>query len=527
MKKFLRGLGIALMLFNGIGFVAILLNVGSLITGMEGSLLARILSVCLFFLMFGGLFLLGYKIWSKNRPSEEEVKEKAAKQDGSVRSTDDSGTVAETRTLGRVPFSDDKTAKKLPGADTTFYTVIANYLELPFHDGDRFFLFEEKDTADAFIAASERKNLHLRVLTPEVIKKELSEYLCCGYTGAVLKKTRGSIKIEQGDILLSQEELISHFNLPGMDQHGNITPALLKRMHNYLIQLDYTARKYESNPVPEHWQKHMQGYKGDVIRLLLEASLCLPSSKDASGKITFSILTAKMPNGDQWASLFTDQFAIARYTRKTPDSIVFPGLLSDVANDIRSGKLKDMKGIMINPGREEFRVTVEEIEEQKALRHATGSERVDANRISEVKTAVPSEKQKTAATSEKQMQGFFKGLLPGERPESSLYLSEPGAEDVPTKGFIGVGTLGGGYGWSYLYYDPFYRRFLKDEYGTGAVDDAETRYYGRTSYWPEELLQELAESKDPKAAAAAANIRKIIAENPGFAPDSPKEPEQS
>ena len=81
--------------------------------------------------------------------------------------------------------------------------------------------------------------------------------------------------------------------------------------------------------------------------------------------MTLSILTAVMPSGEKWAAVFTDAFAIRRYMRRAQQSIVLPGLVADVAKDIRSGKMRGIKGIMVNPRREEFKMTPEAIAKQE------------------------------------------------------------------------------------------------------------------------------------------------------------------
>ena len=64
-------------------------------------------------------------------------------------------------------------------------------------------------------------------------------------------------------------------------------------------------------------------------------------------------------------AVLTDAFAIRRYMHRVQQSIVLPGLVSDVAKDIRSGKMQGIKGIMVNPGREEFKMTPEAIAKQE------------------------------------------------------------------------------------------------------------------------------------------------------------------
>ena len=51
-----------------------------------------------------------------------------------------------------------------------------------------------------------------------------------------------------------------------------------------------------------------------------------------------------------------------------------------------------------------------------------------------------------------------------------------------------IATLGGGYGWSELYYSPADDQFYEDLYSCGAIDLAETRFEGRTDLTCEDTL---------------------------------------
>lgn len=265
----------------------------------------------------------------------------------------------------QVASGDEKAGDTLAGR--TLYTVIASYLELPFHDGDNFFLFEKEEEAQKFIEISGRRDLSIRELNKEIVRREIGEYLCCGYFGAVLKRDLRVITVSPKDRKMSAEELVREFELENLGSVGNILPMTCKKMHNYANQISYSQRKYgvDLGGASESWRKHLDDYAGEVIRHFLCASMCLPAEGDPAGKMTLSILTAVMPSGDKWATVFTDAFAIRRYMHRVQQSIVLPGLVSDVAKDIRSGKMQGIKGIMVNPGREEFKMTPEAIAKQE------------------------------------------------------------------------------------------------------------------------------------------------------------------
>ena len=122
--------------------------------------------------------------------------------------------------------------------------MIASYLELPFHDGDNFFLFEKEEEAQKFIEISGRRDLSIRELNKEIVRREIGEYLCCGYFGAVLKRDLRVITVSPKDRKMSAEELIREFELENLGSVGNILPMTCKKMHNYANQISYSQRKY-------------------------------------------------------------------------------------------------------------------------------------------------------------------------------------------------------------------------------------------------------------------------------------------
>ena len=338
------------MIFNGIAVFAVLSNIGSAI---RDNLLGAILLLLVF---FGALFYLGYRLYTGGGSKKKAT-----------------SSVQLSQGTPQAPPPDDPLAQRSkPDSHETvpihsLCTVIVSYLELPFHDGDCFFLFQSAEDANRFISLSGRNDLFVRTLLADYIKRELMEYLCCGYTGAVLKKDLSSIKICGADERIPSEELIRIYALP-MSSVGSVLPTAGKKMHNYLNQMSYTYRKYGTDPsaVPAFWQEHLNNFKAEPIRHLLCATLCLPAGQGNGKSLTFSIPTVSMPSGQKWAALFTDSFALSRYYRKPVNSIAFPNLLSDVARDLRSGRITDVAGLMINPGREEFKMTLDEITAQEA-----------------------------------------------------------------------------------------------------------------------------------------------------------------
>ena len=534
MKTFRKIVGLILMAFNGIGVVSIIGTADKFIRdGMFGMLIAMLL-------VFGALAFLGYKIYPSDRRNGHPKPAAAAEapdpaQDRADQDPAPAGTVEQRA----VPDSAESVVI------STACTVIANYLALPFHDGDRFFLFGKEADAVRFIQKSGRNDLSVRRLDNDIIKRELTEYLCCGYTGAVIKNNPASIGICQQDQLLSTEDLIREFDLAGLSTVGNIVPPAEKKMHLYLNQMSYTYRKYgaDMSAVPDSWRTHLKTFKDDVIRYLLCANLCLPRQQGDGDRMTISVLTVSMPSGQKWAAVFTDMFAIFRYTRKRPDSIVFPNLLSDVAKDIRTGRIRGVAGIMINPGREEFKMTVDEIAEQEQWLEGNPEMRrlffekvrlpADAKPEAADKSSPaahagaavshPAEAPEPAGEAWRKIdltkdrepapvtpgRGFFTGLLPDEKPfsEQDPVCAEPG-----TEGYTKLDVIGFPSRQSEYWYDPKYRRIVIDVYSAGSGTGGR-RYHGRKTILPLDLIDQFnqyPEDRNPEKTARIQRIQKII-----------------
>ena len=544
MKKFLKIIGGILMAFNGLAVAAFVGTADKFIKqGHLGSLI-------LLLAVYGALAYLGYRLYTlgerKSRPKSASVNARkgARLNDGHL-----DATPAEYPEQRAVPGSAETVRV------ATAYTVVANYLALPFHDGDNFFLFKSEDDAARFIRVSGRNDLSVRRLDSGVIERELVEYLCCGYTGAVIKNNLGFINICQQDQLLSTEDLIRDFRLTGLSTVGSIVPTAEKKMHLYLNQLSYTYRKYgaDMSAVPEHWKSHLKLFKDEVIRYLLCADLCLPTSQDKGSPLTFSVMTVSMPSGQKWAALFTDMFAIFRYMRKSPNSIVFPNLLSDIAKDIREGRITGVAGILINPGREEFKMTVDEIAEQEAWL----SEHPDIRRLyfekqrsltdAESKAATESAPavqtdataSRSANTPEEEApeptgeawrkidlregretkpvtpgRGFFMGLLPGEKPFSEHDAVDADENRPDTRGMTRLDTIGLTSRWSEYHYDPKYRRIVRDVYSTHSKT-GQRLYHGRKTILPLDLIDQYnqhPEDRNPEKVARIQRIQKIMSQ---------------
>ena len=245
----------------------------------------------------------------------------------------------------------------------TAWTIIAPYLDMPLHDGRDFFLFRSEADARAFVEPLQRPELIVRELRGAALSRMLAECVCCGYERAIIKNDLGVPGVAEVDEKLDATAFSIRFHVPPISRFGHALPQGLAKVHRCLTQLDYTRRRHGDN-VPDFWAKHLEDFKTEAVRYLAASSLCVPSKQDADGRRGFSIPAVRTASGHTFAAVFTDQLAIGHYMGPGFDSIVFPGLLSDLARQLREGRLGDAEAIMVNPGREEFRMTADEIEAQ-------------------------------------------------------------------------------------------------------------------------------------------------------------------
>ena len=83
----------------------------------------------------------------------------------------------------------------------------------------------------------------------------------------------------------------------------------------------------------------------------------MPAEKE-NENLHWLILHVQFANGKKFIGLFTDQWALNRYYRKQVLlSVVVPGLIRDIYDMIKDDD--KVSGIIINPGREEYIMTKE------------------------------------------------------------------------------------------------------------------------------------------------------------------------
>ncbi|MBR0085086.1 MAG: SseB family protein [Lachnospiraceae bacterium] len=403
----------------------------------------------------------------------------------------------------KIREANDKVKAYLASSEP-LYTPVMYRTNIAYHKAGIFYLFDDKEDAAEVMNEFKFKG-SVRELTPDIRKGEIAEYLCCGSNFAILSFKRHKYR-------LTNEDLLAYLGAKDLSSCGSILPALLGRMHKYFYDAEYTQREYgpdTGKKAPDFWLKQLNDKKYDLIKELFEARLCLPAEvKD--GKISsFSVFKAAMPNGDHWASVFTDSMALRRYFRKPVPSIVLPGLLNDLAKSFKEGKYDDCLGIIVNPGREEFLIPKKDMLWAAFEAPAQQMRQDAAAKAAEEKKA---HERAEANLPDRQTRGFFRGLLPSEdiyapgKHESKLN-SEA---DISTEGLEFMIKVKDGLGWHNIYFDPRYRRFVTDYFTKGLIDAYSIRYHSRQTYLPDDLIAKIRKMYPKDAEKVEAEIKKKI-----------------
>lgn len=211
------------------------------------------------------------------------------------------------------------------------WTVIDRRTDMPGLDSyDTIPLYTCRNEAEAVCPAS----CYVMQIADEKKKRFFSECLVCGYSDFTLKDDR---EYRGGTDILKDV-----FSLPEDAGAGVTNSALVRLIRRYCMS-DRNEESSEENDLQREINSGLAG-----ARLMTKAGT-------ESGKTTFSILNASFPDGKRWAALFTDHFALERYLNSRSDSVVLPSLLRDTyALTADDGKCE---GIIINPGREEYKLT--------------------------------------------------------------------------------------------------------------------------------------------------------------------------
>lgn len=239
--------------------------------------------------------------------------------------------------------------KKLLSRLTTFsvYTIYANVNNLPFvlQDGSML-LYTSKEFAIAEISKAGLEWIELHEIKPEEFEIKFCEYICAGFT---------SVNINRRTIV-GINDVCSGKSL---DSFGNVCVESCTRMVDYkqTQAMMISAAKGSGRSLDQEEISILNKQSWGVSQSLLKDNLLVPANMYNGVLKGFSFPSVLFPDGEKFLGLFTDQWAINGYFRKSTPSVSFPDLIKDSYKEIAIDP--SIAGILINPGREEYKMTKE------------------------------------------------------------------------------------------------------------------------------------------------------------------------
>jgi len=227
------------------------------------------------------------------------------------------------------------------------YVIYANVTNLPFVDNDSSLrLYVEKEAAQLVIDKSGMDWLKIQEITPQNFERYFAEFVCTGYKQVNLN---GSIKAGLAEVC----------DVRPMEAYGNTCVEQCVGMVDYRQSqaLRIMKAKEENREFNEEDVQWLSRQSWAVSKTLLECSLLLPAVVEDGKVISISTPLASFPDGSKYIGLFTDQFAIDTFFRQSTASVAVPNLIEDSYKKCENDD--SVAGILINPGREEYKMTKE------------------------------------------------------------------------------------------------------------------------------------------------------------------------
>lgn len=351
MKKVLvRILGWLLLFFgcvwtaSGVGSAFIMLTVDDPTFEFWGRIFSFLLCIA-FAVGCAALVRLGYKLKSY----DPEAKKGEKKTDPAAASKQESAPEPE-KEPAPAAVSKPVRSKALKGLpEMTLYTLNTQMNMLPLCKETTLYLFTDKTRAEEACSKSEmREFLRLHEIIPEKLPEAMLEYWACGYEKAVVDM---GAEVELKEIYPDLKEA----------SMGSVLPKTRNAMilFNQTRAINILKANRDQRRMTEQEVTRLNLLGSAIFLDLQRSSLLLPTEK-VDGKVRIVTPVAKFPDGSKWLAVFTDWAAVCAYiTSPNVGSIVLPGLIQDQAKTVAENP--ELMGVLVNPGREEFRLTRENL----------------------------------------------------------------------------------------------------------------------------------------------------------------------
>lgn len=240
----------------------------------------------------------------------------------------------------------------------TLYTLYAKINNLPFSNNGALYIFTDKAEAEKQIETSEIKYLFVREITPEQFPAAFCEFYCTGYLGVIIDM---GTRVPVTDIYTPGEA----------KEYGVINPSACSKMvfFNQMTAAYTSKAKAENREVTKEENIKINKVWADITETLIRSTLLLPAEK-LEEKIRVKVPLTTFSNGTKWVAVFTDQGAVNLFHKKNQTSAGVKDLILTQFKTIKDDDA--VTGIIVNPGRESFRIPKEVLATRKVQNQNDG-----------------------------------------------------------------------------------------------------------------------------------------------------------
>lgn len=223
------------------------------------------------------------------------------------------------------------------------YVLNSDLNRLPLFNAEAMYLFTNKDFAQKQAESSNIAHISLSEIIPDNFDNAFTEYCEAGFKKVIIDM----------NCCVNINELFEFDAAQGTSSPEICrTMIVLNQIHDNILS---TAKK-ENRELNQEEMQQISRLSQGIIEALLKAKLILPGDTPSEdGTVKVSIPLANFPDGSKWLAMFTDKSALKRYIQNDDaNPVSLPNLLLDQYKNFRNDDT--ISGILINPGREQFRV---------------------------------------------------------------------------------------------------------------------------------------------------------------------------
>ncbi|MBQ8759365.1 MAG: SseB family protein [Clostridia bacterium] len=225
----------------------------------------------------------------------------------------------------------------------TLYSLYTKVNRMPFVNSGALYIFTVKELAEKQVAESDIKYLVLKEIPEAQLEAHLDAFYMTGYKEVIVDL---GTKIPLSDLYKAKEPAA----------YGIINPLACGKMI-FFSQMTATfagKAKEESRKITDEENAQVNRIWQDITETLIRSVLLLPAEKTEDGKIQLKGISVKSPEGQNWIAMFTDQLALNTFFKSNQPSA---GIKNPILSQFAAIKDKpEIEGIIVNPGRESFRI---------------------------------------------------------------------------------------------------------------------------------------------------------------------------